>query len=174
MSNRTPVLVLSGLVLLSTTAAGCTGDPAASRQHSDQRTQADRVTVSRPWVKATDHGATAAFGTLRNTTGTSVRITAATSPAAPAVQLHETAQSADGGTSMREKKGGFVVAAHGRHALAPGGDHLMLTKVDTAIEPGDDVRITLVFRDGSRRTFTAPARSYSGAKESYQPDTDDE
>lgn len=149
--------------LACTAVAGCgSGEPAAATATPAQRSH---VTIDRPWVKAVDHGTTAVFGTLRNSAGGPARVTSATSTAAKAVVLH--------GAAMRPKKGGFGVPGNAEHELAPGGDHLMLMGVTEPIEPGDDIRVALVFRDGSRLTFTAPARSFSGAEETYRPGSDE-
>lgn len=158
---------LAGLLAISLTSTGCGPDESATAKTTPQSAS---VTVTRPWVKAVDGGMTAAFGTLQNSADSAVRVTSATTKASPTVVLHETKQQDDGGSEMREMKGGLAIPAGGKHELVPGGDHIMLMDVTKAIAPGDQVDLTLVFADGSRKTFTAPARSFSGAKESYAPD----
>jgi len=43
----------------------------------------------------------------------------------------------------------LIVPAHGQVALAPGGYHFMLMDAAKAVQPGQTVRITLQFADGS-------------------------
>lgn len=164
-NRAAPILGVAVMLLPTVTACGA-GNAAPAETPTAK--QAAAVRVVDPWVKATDEGMTAVFGTLRNASGTPVRVTSATTPASPVVELHETTRSGGGDAVMRPKKGGFVVPADGRHVLAPGGDHVMLMDVAKPIRPGDSVTISLVLADGSRKAFTAPARSFSGAKESYR------
>ncbi|GAA2073774.1 hypothetical protein GCM10009821_10230 [Aeromicrobium halocynthiae] len=79
----------------------------------------------------------------------------------------------DGQMVMQEKEVGIVVPAGGSHELSPGGDHLMLLDLPADIEPGQDVRVTLTFSDDSTMSFTAPARSFAGANEDYDPEGGD-
>ncbi|MQA82952.1 MAG: copper chaperone PCu(A)C [Streptosporangiales bacterium] len=167
MSARTCAVALGSAAVLAISATGC-ADGAAAPTSTPTAKQAATVRVVDPWVKAADKGMTAVFGTLRNPSGTDVRVTSATTSASPVVELHETTRNGDGDAVMRPKKGGFVVEAGGRHVLSPGGDHVMLMDVAKPIMPGDSVRVSLVFADGSRKAFEAPARSFSGAKESYR------
>lgn len=156
--------VVAGLILAwaagaTLTACSSSGEPAAA-------SGAGALTITDPWVKAADSGMTAAFGTLANPSDQDVRIVSATTSIST-VELHETATGDDGATVMRPKDGGFVVPAGGELALGPGGDHLMLMDLTAPIAPGDDVEIALTAQDGTTFTFTASARSFSGANESY-------
>jgi copper(I)-binding protein len=126
------------------------------------------LTVKDPWVKATEAGAmTAAFGVLVNDTGADITVLGAESPASP-MELHEMAMK-DGKMVMRPKQGGFVIKAGSKHELSPGGDHLMLMKPAAAIEAGDEVAFTLNLADGTALPFTAIAKPFAGAGESYDP-----
>ncbi|WP_328474553.1 copper chaperone PCu(A)C [Actinoplanes sp. NBC_00393] len=129
---------------------------------------ATTLTIKDPWVKASEAGVmTAAFGVLVNDTAADITITAAESPASP-MELHE--MTMDGGKMvMQPKKGGFVVKANSSHELAPGGDHLMLMKPAQAIEAGAEVSFTLKLADGTSVPFTAVAKPFAGAEESYDP-----
>ncbi|MBM2614255.1 copper chaperone PCu(A)C [Actinoplanes sp. LDG1-06] len=150
--------------------AGCGGSDSASGGTPAPATSssAATLTIKDPWVKAGPAGEmTAAFGTLVNDTGADVTITAAESPASP-LELHEMTMK-DGKMVMQPKEGGFVIKANGTHELAPGGDHLMLMKPAKAIEPGDEVTFTLKLADGSTVPFTAIAKPFVGAQESYDP-----
>lgn len=141
--------------------AGCDSTHTAAAAPSS-------LTVRDPWVKAAPAGEmTAAFGVLVNDTGADITVTGAESPVSP-MELHEMTMK-DGKMVMRPKQGGFVVKAHGTHELGAGGDHLMLMKPATAIEPGDQVSFTLQLAGGGTVPFTAIAKPFAGAGESYDP-----
>lgn len=157
---------LAGLALSVLPACGG-GSEAASEQSA-------AVTIADPWVKSTEAEAmTAAFGTLTNASDEDVTVVAAETDVSPTVELHEMAGDDAGEMVMREKEGGFVIEAGGEHELSPGGDHLMFLDPSAAIEPGQEVRITLTFADDSTMSFTAPARDFAGANEDYDPEGHD-
>ncbi|SNY54670.1 copper chaperone PCu(A)C [Paractinoplanes atraurantiacus] len=125
------------------------------------------LTVKDPWVKAVDSGMTAAFGTLVNTTSADVTVVSAATSVSP-MELHEMAMD-NGKMVMRPKEGGFLIKAGGTHELSPGGDHLMLMKPSAAIKPGDELTFTLTLADGGKVEFSAVAKPFAGAQESYAP-----
>ncbi|MEV6350117.1 copper chaperone PCu(A)C [Actinoplanes sp. NPDC051851] len=157
------VMALTGCSASSATSSDATVADAASPVSS----AAAALTVRDPWVKAVDSGMTAAFGTLVNNTGAEVTVVSATSPASP-MELH-TMVMKDGQMVMQPKEGGFVVPAGGTHELSPGGDHLMLMEPSAAIKPGDELSFTLQLASGDPVTFTAIAKPFAGAGESYDP-----
>jgi copper(I)-binding protein len=166
-------VVLAGL-LTAGSLAGCGGEDKTAAgsgttpSQAPSATAASVLTIKDPWVKAGPAGEmTAAFGSLVNGTGADVTITGVESPASP-MELHEMAMK-DGKMVMREKEGGFVIKAGGTHELAPGGDHLMLMKPAAEIKAGDEVSFTLKLADGTSVPFTAIAKPFAGAEESYAP-----
>lgn len=159
--TRTLMSVLAAVVV-SITLTACGSDD------STPATQASTVTIEDPWVKEADSGMTAAFGTLRNTSDTEAVIVSATSEATSSMGLHEMATNDEGAMVMRPKKGGFTIPAGGTHELDPGSDHLMFMDVTTPIKAGDTVTVNLTFADKSTMEFTAPARTFSGANETYE------
>lgn len=151
--------VCAGLLL-----AGCSTTPTGT-----PATEADAVTVSDQWGKAADTGMSAAFANITNTGDQEVRIVSVSSPASTRMELHEIATGADGATVMREKEGGVAIPANGTHALAPGGDHLMLMDLTAPLTPGVTTTFTLTFEDGSTTSFDAQVRDFSGNQENYDP-----
>ncbi len=161
---RRSAAAASAAALLVLTAA-CGGNGTGS-----DATQASTVTIKDPWVKAADTGMTAAFGTLRNASDKDATVVAASATSVTKTsELHEMATDDDGQMVMRPKKGGFSLPAGTTHQLSPGGDHIMLMDLTKPVRAGDEVRVTLTFADKSSMSFTAPARSYSGAEENYEP-----
>lgn len=70
---------------------------------------------------------------------------------------------------MQPKQGGIVVKAHSSTTLQPGGEHLMLMDLKRPVHAGDELTITLTFADGKAPTFTAMAKPFTGAQETYAP-----
>ncbi|MEV6694422.1 copper chaperone PCu(A)C [Micromonospora sp. NPDC051196] len=171
-----PAVLFTG-VLLASLVAGCGSSdddstaapsPSATAAPSATAVAADSVlTVQDPWVKAADAGMTGAFATLVNNTDADVTITGATSTVSP-MELHEMTMR-DGQMVMQAKESGTVIKARSEYRLEPGGDHLMLMNLAQPVRAGDEVSFTLTFADGRTQTFTAVAKPFTGAQESYAP-----
>jgi len=157
--------------LLAVGAAGCaSAEPssnAAPSSSASASTATGVVGIRDPWVKAADKGMTAAFGTLVNDGDTDVTVTAAATSLS-SMELHEMAMK-DGKMVMQQKQGGIVIKAKSTHALEPGGDHLMLMNLTKPVQAGDELTFTLTFADGKTQQFTAVAKPFTGAQESYAP-----
>ena len=173
--TRLPRLArLSGALAITALAlAGCApgaagGDPDADGHDAPHQ----HYFMTDAWVKTAPDGMTAAFGIIDNDGHHDVTLVSASTPAASAVELHETVQS---GTAMqmREKDGGFPIPMGERLVLEPGGNHLMLMGLTAPIVAGDEIEFTLVFSDGEEVTFLAPAKDYAGANEEYAGDHDE-
>jgi hypothetical protein len=161
-------------IILAIGAAGCGGTadpPGAPSTTAAADGVAATLTVRDAWVKAADSGMTAAFAVLVNDADTDVTVVSAVSPVSP-IELHEMTMK-DGAMVMRPTADGFTIRARSSHTLEPGGDHLMLMDLSTPIRPGDEIPITLTLADGGTVTFTAVAKPFAGAGESYAPDTHD-
>ncbi|GII79950.1 hypothetical protein Sru01_49320 [Sphaerisporangium rufum] len=163
-------LLVSGCAAGGTASAAPTAAPAsgAPATAAPAASPTSVLSVIDPWVKATDKGMTAAFGTLVNNTDTEVRVVSGASPLSPKIELHEVVES-DGKMVMRPKEGGFVIPARGTHQLTPGGDHIMLMGVADKVEPGAEIPFTLTLADGGTLRFTAIGKEFAGGKEDYQP-----
>jgi len=166
-------LAAAALVLSACTAS--TGSAAVSPTASEQVSQAEvaeqSVTVTDPWVKATEEGMTAAFAQFTNTTDQDLHAVSATSDQSDRTELHEMI-SQGGDMVMSQMPDGFTIPAGATYTLEPGGDHIMLMDLTAPIEAGQDVELTLEFSDGTSVSWTAPARVYDGANESYEGDGD--
>ncbi|MGC4890558.1 copper chaperone PCu(A)C [Micromonospora sp. DT227] len=168
-----PVILLSTAAVLAVAAAGCgsSGEVTTATPKVTAATSASPATgvlgVRDPWVKAADKGMTAAFGTLVNDGDTDVTITKAATEVSP-MELHEMTMK-DGKMVMQPKQGGIVVKARSRATLEPGGDHLMLMNISKPVRAGDELSFTLTFADGRTQTFSAVAKPFTGAQESYAP-----
>ncbi|MGB2571049.1 copper chaperone PCu(A)C [Micromonospora citrea] len=172
-SGRRAAVVLLAAGLLTAGITGCgSSDPSSTTAPSatpsaTASATADVLGIRDPWVKAADKGMTAAFGTLVNAGDTDVTITAASTEVSP-MELHEMTMR-DGKMVMQPKRSGIVIKARSEHVLQPGGDHLMLMNLTRPVQAGDELTVTLTFADGRTQTFTAVAKPFTGAQESYAP-----
>lgn len=152
----------------STTAAATAGGSSTGTAAGGE------LSISDAWVKATegaeDPTMTAAFGVLQNNTDKPLTIVSASTSASSHTELHEMAMD-DGAMVMRPVAGGIPVPAGGTTTLGPGGLHVMIMDVTEPIKVGDDVTVTLTADDGSTLEFTALAKDFAGADESYSPST---
>ncbi|RLP91281.1 copper chaperone PCu(A)C [Micromonospora sp. CV4] len=169
--RRSAVVLATAAALVAVGVAGCgSSDSSSAAQPSPSvsaSTPAGVVTIRDPWVKAADKGMTAAFGTLVNDSDTDVTVTSATTSVS-SMELHEMAMK-DGKMVMQQKQGGILIKAKGTHPLEPGGDHLMLMDVKQPVRAGDELTFTLTFADGKTQQFTAVAKPFTGAQETYAP-----
>ena len=131
--------------------------------------EGETVTLSNGVVRAkgADVEMTAIFGTLTNTTDEEINLTGFTASVdAAAYEIHEVVDGV-----MREKEGGLTIAAGDTHELAPGQDHMMLMGLDTPVEAGDTVDITLILGDGTEIELDpVPVRTIAAGDESYGED----
>ncbi|MDJ0375940.1 copper chaperone PCu(A)C [Cryobacterium sp. PH31-L1] len=169
MTSTTPrLLIVAALGLLALTGCAATTDTAAPHTAATSTaTAAASLTITDPWVKSAETGMSAAFGTLVNVSDTDINVVSAESTAATMIELHETVADDTGAMVMQQKEGGFIVPANGTYELAPGANHLMLMGLTEPIVAGAENTFTLTLSDGSTVEFTAPAKDYSGANESY-------
>ncbi|SDO20959.1 hypothetical protein SAMN05216368_11274 [Cryobacterium flavum] len=169
MTSTTPrLLIVAALGLLALTGCAATTDTASpDTAATSTATAAASLTITDPWVKSAETGMSAAFGTLANAGDTDINVVSAESTAATMIELHETVADDSGAMVMQQKEGGFVVPANGTYELAPGANHLMLMGLTELIVAGAENTFTLTLSDGSTVEFTAPAKDYSGANESY-------
>ena len=87
----------------------------------------------------------AVFLTITNPDATDDRLLSATTDAAEMAMLHTSMMDANGVMSMPELAGGVVIPAGGAHALARGGDHIMLMGLTAPIKDGHTLRLILTF-----------------------------
>jgi copper(I)-binding protein len=108
------------------------------------------VRVESAWIREPPPRAAtlAGFATLVNGADRAHRIVAAESDAAGMIMFHETMLHGD--MAMMRELREVPVPARGKTELAPGGRHLMLMAVKSALRAGDHVTITLLDETGCR------------------------
>lgn len=110
---------------------------------------------ARPAPNAGGNGG--AFMVIANNSGQADRLLSATSPAAMMVELHETIME-NGVMKMVHQPQGFEIPAGGKVELKPGGKHVMLMGLKSALEAGQTIQITLKFEKAGEMTVNVPVR----------------
>ncbi len=118
---------------------------------------ADSVRVEAPYARAVPPGQpnSAAFMKLHSQDGATHSIVAAATTAADVVELH-THSKVDGMMRMR-RVGQIDIPAQGVQ-LRPGGLHIMLIGLKQQLKPGQQIPLTIRFKDGSAISINAPVR----------------
>ena len=98
----------------------------------------------------------AAFMVIENHGATDDRLIAVRSNIADRVELHTHISDANGVMKMVEVEEGFPVAAGQSHALARGGDHVMLLGLKESLTEGKQFPLTLVFEHAGEITVDVP------------------
>ena len=108
---------------------------------------AEDIMIADPYARTSGAMAKsgAAFMVIENHADAEDRLVSAASDVAQKVELHTHKAGADGVMQMVEVPEGFVIPAHGSHALARGGDHVMFLGLTRGLEQGDKVSVTLTF-----------------------------
>lgn len=87
------------------------------------------------------------------------RLVAVASDVAAQTEMHTHKEDAAGVMQMLKVEEGFPVAAGETHALARGGDHIMLLGLNRALADGDVVHLTLTFERGQVIDVDVPVDS---------------
>ena len=98
----------------------------------------------------------AIFMVIENPGDADDRLVAAATDVANRVELHTHNMTADGVMQMIEVPEGFIVPAGGSHALARGGDHIMLMGLTQALNDGDTVDLMLTFEQAGEIAVEVP------------------
>ena len=133
------IIMLAGLFLLSACSAS-TG-----------------IEVSKAWMRpAAQGGNGAAYFLIQNRSDSADELTGATSDVARAVELHESKMEGD----VMQMRHAMSVAIDGNTSLefAPGGWHVMFIGLNRDLNVGDQVQLTLHFRDYEDITLTVPVQ----------------
>lgn len=116
---------------------------------------ADQVVVQDPYVRLAPPNApaTGAFMVIKNNGDKDVKVVKADNPASRVTELHTHLN--EGGVMKMRPVQGIDIKPKGEAALKPGGLHIMLIDLKSAMKEGDVVPITLTFDDGSTKQVDA-------------------
>lgn len=122
---------------------------------------AEGITIQNPWIRfIIKERPAGGFFTLKNDTGTVLKLTGASSPACGAMMLHQT-KEINGVKHMMPVKS-VTVPAHGSLSFHPGGYHVMCMKPQSTMAVGRAVPVTLKFANGKTITAQFPVKGVGG------------
>lgn len=115
---------------------------------------AQTVEVKEAWARASVAGQKASAAFMRITARENTRLVSVSSPVAGVAELHQMQMDGDI-MKMRAVQGGLVLPAGKAVALTPGGYHVMLMDLKSALRKDSTIPLTLVFEDskGARSTL---------------------
>ncbi len=90
-------------------------------------------------------GTGAVFFVVQNHQMEDDRLVSVTTDVAQMAELHTHKETADGVMQMMAVPEGVVIPANDSHALARGGDHIMLMGLTRVLADGDTISLTLTF-----------------------------
>lgn len=127
--------------------------------------EASQVEVTHAWIRVLPGTLPAAgYATLNNKGDEAAAMVGASSPDYTQVMLHQS--TVEGGMARMHMIKSLNVPAHGSVQLAPGGYHLMLMKAKQTVTPGQTVKVTLRFADGSEQVVDFAARPANASGDS--------
>lgn len=126
---------------------------ASSAQES---ARAGDMVIERPWARASivANRPAAAYLTVRNQGTASDTIVSVRSPVAGRAEIH--AITNDGGVMKMAPAGPIEIPAGSEQSLAPGGLHIMMTKLKAPLVKGETLEMTIVFEKAGDVTVQVP------------------
>jgi copper(I)-binding protein len=145
------LLAATAVVAVLTLAAACDDDSDGEAE------PAGEVQVTEVFARAAlDSGGV--YMIIENGSDEADALVAANAEIAGKTEIHQTIT--EGAETRMEPIDRIDVPAGGTVELAPGGLHIMLMELDTAIEPGDEFALKLTFEKAGEMIVTATGRDY--------------
>lgn len=135
-----------------------------------QGEDARNLRIEAPWARETAAGQRdgGGFMVITNAGSKADRLVGGSSPVSAEVQMH-TVQIEGGVMRMRELPDGIEIPAAGKVELKPGSLHIMFIKLNHPLKAGEQVPVTLKFRDAGEKTVTFEVRSVAGMPQMAMP-----
>lgn len=134
-------------LLVAAAATLCLTFPAAAN---------DGVQINDAYARASAASGAVFFEIENHQTDDDRLIAASADAVAAKVELHTHKEDANGVMQMMHVPEGFVVPGNGTHALARGGDHVMLMGLKGPLNTGDVISLTLTFERAGVVTVEVP------------------
>ncbi|WED24907.1 copper chaperone PCu(A)C [Vibrio sp. JC009] len=114
------------------------------------------IEIHKPYARAMPPSApaSAVFMTLKNNASQDRAIISASTPAAGKVELHD--HIMDGDVMKMRQIPEIVIPANGKTVLKPGSLHIMLFELQQTFTEGEEIEVTVNYKNGQSQTFTAP------------------
>ncbi|MCP3867623.1 MAG: copper chaperone PCu(A)C [Gammaproteobacteria bacterium] len=113
------------------------------------------VQVENPWIRAAPPVVKilAAYMTIENKSSQKRTLLGADSPGFDRIEIHNTVIEDGLARMLRQKQ--IEIPPQGTITFSPGGYHFMLLGRKASLEPGDRVKLNLIFKNGDRLTVSA-------------------
>src|SRR4029079_12729624 len=136
-----------------------------------QEARAGDLVITQAWSRATPGGARIAGGylTIENKGSTPDRLLRGTADVSGKVEVHEMAMN-NGVMTMRELDKGLAIEPGKTVKLAPGGLHLMLMDLKSALKQGDKVPLTLEFEKAGKAALSLDMQGVGAQAPALGPD----
>lgn len=123
---------------------------------------AESISVMHPYARAVPEGQpnSAAFMVLKNNTDQDRALLEARSNVSNVVELHTHKKEA--GMMRMRRVDQIEIKAGGKTVLKPGGLHVMFIGLKHQLKKGDNVKLELVFDDGSTTSLSVPVKMVAG------------
>jgi copper(I)-binding protein len=115
------------------------------------------VVVEQAWARVVPGGAKtgAVYLTIHNKSANDDLLLAVDSSAAASTAVHES-KVVEGVATMEALPFGVVMPSHDEVVMRPGGIHIMMTGITSALKPGDMLPVRMVFREAGTLDFDVP------------------
>jgi len=149
---------MKAILALLALAAFVAASPTTAHEY-----KAAAIDIDHPWSRPAAAGMNGAgYLVLTNTGASADVLLKVESNAAAKVEIHESSMT--GGVMRMRKLSGVAVPAGASVELAPGGKHVMMIRLKTALAVGDKVPATLIFKHAGRVDVTF---NVQGRKEAH-------
>ncbi|WP_286234655.1 copper chaperone PCu(A)C [Thalassotalea sediminis] len=124
----------------------------------------NHVKVENGYIRATIPGTniSSAYMVITNHSMNVKELIGATSNISPRIEIHEH-QMSEGMMKMRQRES-IVINMHDAVTLQPSGLHLMIFELNKPLKVGDNVELTLQFKDGEQLPISLPVESIKRKK----------
>lgn len=156
-------LLVGFFLLVVGTAVGCASDDGStSNSESALDTSAavatGALTVEAAWARPGGAGGMSAlYARIGNGTAHADTLQSVATAVANTVEIHESYEGEDGTRGMRPI-GPVPVPAGEQVALAPGGKHVMLIRLNQALQPNDSLAVDFRFARAGTQSMKVPVR----------------
>jgi len=158
MHGSRAIFLSLSLAILLIVAGGCGSDTSDMNKatSSDTPTPPQRVEIESPWMRPAPEGGTSAlYMTLVNGTSATDTLKRVEMALADTVEIHETYQREDDVMGMRPI-GPVPLAPKSRVSLEPGGRHVMLLNLRSALMADSTASVTVTFANAGSRRVQVP------------------
>lgn len=141
--KRIVVLLLSAALLLSACGAK------------------EGIEIRDAWARASTQGMNSAvYFVIQNHNAGADELIGAVSDAADAVEVHESKMEGD--VMMMNRVEAVALEPSAKVEFKPGGYHVMLIRLKQDLKAGDEIEVTLQFRDAEDITIKVPVKDAGG------------